>query len=203
MGAAEFFNTIDAETPEEGYNRLCERAIEEYGNDPYNGTISTTRLYGCSSPNTSKFTSTAAKKALKAAREADFGRKGNCRAIDLGVVGYQVCKIKKDTSYKSTSAPKYITRFVLCDWCGNRIGNDSYANQTEAKAALISLFKRGKVEDTSWISIEKRPVLVEGRAEISRFVIETKMYKTRPKKIATDAVCKEIHRYAYYGLAYC
>lgn len=33
-------------TPKEAFNQLVEYAREDYGNDPYNGTISTCRLVG-------------------------------------------------------------------------------------------------------------------------------------------------------------
>jgi hypothetical protein len=42
MGATTFYNKVTAPSMKEGYNLLIEQAIDECGNDPYNGTISTT-----------------------------------------------------------------------------------------------------------------------------------------------------------------
>lgn len=42
MGATEFFVKGRGRTITEAYERAVENAIDEYGNDPYNGTISTT-----------------------------------------------------------------------------------------------------------------------------------------------------------------
>ena len=42
MGATTFYNRITAPSMSEGYRELVEQAIDDCGNDPYNGTISTT-----------------------------------------------------------------------------------------------------------------------------------------------------------------
>jgi hypothetical protein len=45
MGATTFYHKTTAPSMKEGYNDLIEDAINEYGNDPYNGTISTTSSF--------------------------------------------------------------------------------------------------------------------------------------------------------------
>lgn len=42
MGSTTFYHKKTAPSMKEAYNELVEDAIDEYGNDPYNGTISTT-----------------------------------------------------------------------------------------------------------------------------------------------------------------
>jgi len=42
MGSTTFYHKKTAPNMKEAYNQLVEDAIDEYGNDPYNGTISTT-----------------------------------------------------------------------------------------------------------------------------------------------------------------
>ena len=42
MGSTTFYHKRTAPNMKEAYNQLVEDAIDEYGNDPYNGTISTT-----------------------------------------------------------------------------------------------------------------------------------------------------------------
>jgi hypothetical protein len=43
MGAHDFQSSMRAKSMRDAYNQLVEYAIEEHGNDSYNGTISTTR----------------------------------------------------------------------------------------------------------------------------------------------------------------
>ena len=45
MGACSFVNRANARSMNDAYNKLVENAIEEYGHDSYNGTISTTHGY--------------------------------------------------------------------------------------------------------------------------------------------------------------
>lgn len=42
MGASEFRNTIKSTSASAAYKSLVKDATDEYGSDPYNGTISTT-----------------------------------------------------------------------------------------------------------------------------------------------------------------
>jgi hypothetical protein len=45
MGACRFSKFyIGKKSPQEAFDELCNEAISEYGNNPYNGTISTTDL---------------------------------------------------------------------------------------------------------------------------------------------------------------
>ena len=43
MGAHNFADWCDGDTPEEAYGNAVAGAFFEYGHDPYNGTITTTR----------------------------------------------------------------------------------------------------------------------------------------------------------------
>ena len=43
MGSCDFTTTSTGKTAQEAYNKAVDRASDEYGSDPYNGTISTTR----------------------------------------------------------------------------------------------------------------------------------------------------------------
>lgn len=43
MGAHDFLTTVRAESAAKAYKAAVENAVYDYGHDPYNGTISTTR----------------------------------------------------------------------------------------------------------------------------------------------------------------
>lgn len=204
MGATNFLHFANAKTAKAGFYQLTEDAIYEYGNDGYNGTISTTSFVGVTKTVADKYTKTAEKAAVKYIENHDFGRKWECRAVDCGVVEYRVITVKKDTSFKSCGAPKYETRFVVVtDWNQKQVLDETFANQTEAIKAWGEAVRRGKVDANTYVTIVKKPVLVAGRAEVARIVPVVKTYKSRPKNIPAGAVLEEIHRFAYYGWASC
>ena len=85
MGACNFIEFGIGETPEFVFNYLVEDAIWECGNNPYNGTISTTEL----SRRTPKvirkrYTLKAQQEAVKVAEADDWGEKREARVIDCG-----------------------------------------------------------------------------------------------------------------------
>lgn len=204
MGATNFLMFANAKNAKSGFRQLSEDAIYEYGNDAYNGTISTTSFVGVTKTVADKYTKTAEKTAVKYIENHDFGRKWECRAVDCGVVEYRIITVKKDTSFKSKGAPKYETRFVVVtDWNGRQALDQTFANQTEAVKAWGEAVRRGKVPADAYVTIVKKPVLVSGQAEVARVVPVVKTYKSRPKNIPAGAVVEEIHRYAYYGWASC
>lgn len=75
------------------YDNAVEDAIDCYGHDPYNGTISTT--YGCREcyhvVESGNWTKTKQKKAvIYACKTIDSLEKRECRAIDLGKVSNRI-----------------------------------------------------------------------------------------------------------------
>lgn len=79
----------------QAYENAREQAIEEYGHDPYNGTISTTygcgKVYGELDNYNGKWTKTLEKKAYQYAYKTIDNLGGReCKAIDLGKVSNRI-----------------------------------------------------------------------------------------------------------------
>ena len=94
MGARLFITESYGKTMDDAYNNAVEDAIECYGCDAYNGTISTTygynKVYGVVDENTN-WTKTKESKAIKTAyKMADEMDKRECKGIDLGKVSNRI-----------------------------------------------------------------------------------------------------------------
>ena len=94
MGACSFITTSYGKSLEEAYQNAVKEAIDYYGRDPYNGTISTT--YGCRKVYCDlgpgiKWTATKEKKAFKLVhQEMDNMETRECKGIDLGQVSNRI-----------------------------------------------------------------------------------------------------------------
>lgn len=96
MGACSFMTTGYGKDYKDAYNNLVQDYKRMYGENPYNGTISTT--YGCSAFNCvincnmgPNWTKTKEKKAYQiASKQLDAMEKRQCRAIDLGKVSNRI-----------------------------------------------------------------------------------------------------------------
>lgn len=88
MGSQTFMTIGRGKTPRDAYQNAIDRAVENYGNDSYNGTISTTygfsMVYGVVDSNTAW---TIEKQNLAETKAYDMLNsmdKRECKAIDLG-----------------------------------------------------------------------------------------------------------------------
>ena len=83
MGAECFYNRANGKNAKEAFNKLCDIAIHNYGNDPYNGTISTCDMGRCTL-SFEKYESGNAVKAMNHIKEMEYGRKWYADYVDLG-----------------------------------------------------------------------------------------------------------------------
>ena len=83
MGATFFENAIFAENPQKAYDLLTEDAIDQYGRDSYNGTISTCNGFCRSQLSFEKYSKTNENKAEKYINKHmdDMGKR-DCEYID-------------------------------------------------------------------------------------------------------------------------
>ena len=93
MGACSFMTIGYGKTMREAYQKLVEEYEEQYGLNPYNGTISTT--CGCKArtpfSTNGKWTKTIEKKAYDIAhKRLDVLEKRECESIDLGKVSNRI-----------------------------------------------------------------------------------------------------------------
>ena len=88
MGACNFIEFGKGHSAREAFNALVSEAEWEYGHDPYNGTISTTRLYDAKPVKIAdEWSEDARELAIVEADANDFGEKWESRAIDCGECG--------------------------------------------------------------------------------------------------------------------
>ena len=200
MGACFFTNQIESENPTKAYDALVEDAIRKYGNDSYNGTISTWCGYAKSSLSFNKYSKT---NELKARRYIDKTQdnicKRDCLYIDLGVVRYETVKAIKKKVVKEK--PVYKKMFVVY-W--EKI-SDAYGNNKRAFDKLADAEKfafKKKLESSALnIYIKYEYFLVKGKNMVETFDVKITPRKTRPQKVGQNTVVKEIHKYIFYGWA--
>src|SRR5690625_290978 len=109
MGATDFVEIITASSPQEGYKEIVEDYISMYGNDPYNGTMSTSRL-GNVVKRYDKYLKRNEDEAFKYVHDENGGEKGVAKVIDLGVVEWRAITIKKKATGNKPSYKMKIGR---------------------------------------------------------------------------------------------
>lgn len=88
MGACNFIEFEVGRTKSEAFRALVEDAWYFHGHDPYNGTISTTRLSRRPAKVISEsYTPEVRDRAIEVAELDDWGEKWESRAIDCGATG--------------------------------------------------------------------------------------------------------------------
>ena len=200
MGACNFATEWTGTDYQAGFRRLQQDAEWEYGYDPYNGTISTTSLYGRPVKIAERYSATAAKKAQKWINEhEDNVPKRECRVLDLGIVGYEVSKFVKVPHTKADV--QFQTRFVA--YADERsIG--TYKTAAEARAALENAMGFSRYANTERFHVEKESVRVAGKSTTTvAYERQTRIAKTKPKTTPKGATVTPVHKFVYYGWAAC
>ena len=87
MGACNFIEFGEGRTAREAFDALVREAEWEYGHDPYNGTISTTRLMRGNVKVADEWSEDVRELAIIEADANDWGEKWESRAIDCGECG--------------------------------------------------------------------------------------------------------------------
>ena len=150
MGACNFYTKGKGRTMGEAYRFACERAREEYGNDSYNGTISTTR-------GVADLTSSwkASKKSLDdfINDKADGGGKwGNAYGICVKEPKGNTNKIKTEVIHSvSTGTKKWVLVYVISDRDG-----EIATRPTKGEAVTLARAYTEKNQLTTYVKMEKR-----------------------------------------------
>lgn len=191
MGACSFIKTAYAGSAREAFDSLVKDAIREYGDNSYNGTISTCS-YGGTVMRFDKYSKSNEDKAYKLIEEDGYGEKWDAKAIDLGIVHYEVTTIKKVSVKKEK--PKWTMMYVV--HYGGR--TKLFKTKTESDAEAMKLLKNGESD----VYVSKEYVnTVKGSEVVSEFKIEKKKSKTKPKSLKPNQTYNEIHKYMFYGFA--
>jgi hypothetical protein len=195
MGAQSFVKTITAATAQEAYQRLYDSAVYEYGNDSYNGTIST-----CSMGRCKKSFSTYKAENEKQARELidrlDNGEKWIADYIDLGVVEIQKVTVKKVVK---TYTADYRFMFGVYKSHTNDLVSTRALFKTKGEADKYAINLALKGQD---VQVRRRPVNMGGNDIVSTF--ETVRTPTKKKTTKTpNAIIQEKHKFVFFGWAAC
>lgn len=199
MGACNFDLTWDGTNYKDGFTFLSQEAMHEYGWDAYNGTISTTSLVGTPHKIAERYSKTAERKAQQWLENHDWGRKWECRVLDLGVVGYEVSKFVKVPHTKADA--QFQTRYVA--YADEReIG--TYKTAAEARKELERAIALPRYARTEYFHVEKKAVRVSGKSTTTvAYERQTRVVKTKPKTAPRGTTVTPVHRFLYYGWASC
>jgi hypothetical protein len=212
MGSCFFEVDAEAATGLLAYEKLVDEAREEFGDDPYNGTISTTigcredtaHFYTISDYGRKKYSEAIRKKAHKKLEDIyENVNKRECRYADLGICRYEVYRWR----YKPIiSNPRYVLGYVVTD--GSTPLPHVYSSKMDARAAAVKYFgerleKSGVEHD---VRVEKRYVLMppqdSSAAIVGRMDSEMKVCASAPKRMSGEGMyVVPIHHYLFYGWA--
>ena len=161
MGASNFRQSGRGMTISEAYNDEVSEAREEYGNDSYNGTISTTRGV---KDYTRKFKNSKLSLNEFINKYEDDGEKwGNCIGICLKEPKANKMKVKSTVTHKVTKgAKKWVTNFVVRTRRDDFVGSEL----TKGKAVKVARAYTEKTQIPTSINIEKS--LVGGENLVAR-----------------------------------
>lgn len=200
MGATNFIETISStKGVNSAFNMLVGEYEMEYGDRDYNGTISTCSLGSCKL-RFDKYSKTNLDKAKRYILENNYGEKWRADYIDLGVIGYLVTTVKKENL---KNKPKYKLAYVIQKEEGFEFVSTKYHynTKTDADKKALALTLESGVRH----ALSKEYVLTENtKSNCSRFQIETKSYKSKPKLKPSDSrKIMPIHKYIFFGWASC
>lgn len=202
MGAQWFQDSVIARNAKEGYNILCEEAIREYGEDGYNGTISTTNrvVMVKSYPIFLEKNINEVNSILK--KYETNGEKWTAYCIDLGVISYNRISYKKISKQVNV---KYKLGYVLKkrgeyfnDWIEIAFGS--------TKKELEKYIQREIKNDSNVeLIITKEYKNISGNNIATNISITKEKLKNNkyPKKTKNTICIEEIHKYLFFGLASC
>ncbi len=201
MGATNVIKAGYGENVRDVFDYLVKKAIREYGEDRYNGTISTCSLGSCTKL-ADTYSTSVEKKALKIAYEkVDDLWKGDCVALDLGVCRYDLIRIKKVIP-KIKKKAEFRQRYVVMLLDSNGFLSKRVSHFETKKEADEDAMKRIMKNPNENYFVSKRSININnGDDVVTEFKVEVSERKSKPKTIPEGCVLKEIHKYIFYGMA--
>lgn len=197
MGAVNFYVTECGRNEYEAFSKLVEAAQREYGEDMYNGTISTTTLVGDPVVIAKEFSDKSENAGYEYAKKNNYGEKWESRCLDLGVKEYTVATVKKTHSRPRQS--RVCLQYILeeCkDGVVTAIGKPFEIREEAEEAAM----KRA-IENGTRVVVREVKALVNGKDVVSYVDPDVQHYEELPKNLPKGAVVSEIHMYGFYGWA--
>lgn len=195
MGAMRFCVVENGRNASEVFDRLAEEARLEYGNDSYNGTISTCSLCEKPSKTYSTYSAKVEDEAYRFIESQNYGEKWVANYIDLGVCGYELVEIKRKGR---KSDAKFQMMYNIYNESGKIVGSEKIKASAEHKAMEYAL----KADEQ--VIIKKEQTAVRGDSRVCDVAIERKFFEKKPRiPRAPGKELVAIHKYMFYGLAAC
>lgn len=201
MGAVEFYHEAIASSASSAFKTIVNDARERYGDNPYNGTISTCRMGSIHRIGSGVYEKNLDAEARSYVAKKDGGRKWEAGVLDLGVVYYDVVEAKKEGANPLTA--KYLTKHAVIDGTGKVICYKDTKKEAddEAKRLVLESYAKDKLED---YIVKKIPVNVNNGNDV-----ESTFYPKAHRVMGTEGkpkntkgkVVVEAHKYVFYGLA--
>lgn len=198
MGMMNFYVTECGRDEYDAFSKLVKEAQKEYGEDEYNGTISTTDLVGAPVVIAKKFSAESEHAGYEYAKRNNYGEKWESRCLDLGVQEYIVTTVKK-TVIRERATLVFETRYILEEIRDGVIASvgEPFKTKQEAEDAAI---KRA-IESGTRVVASRTKVPTKGRDVVSFVDPDVRHYKKLPKDLPEGASVAEIHMYGFYGWA--
>lgn len=198
MGVVNFYVTACGKDEREAFNKLVAEATREYGEDEYNGSISTTKLVGDPVVIAKEFSDESKDAGYEYAKKHNYGEKCESRCLDLGVTEYVVTTVKK-TVIRERATLVFETRYLLEEIRDGVIASvgEPFKTKQEAEDAAI---KRA-IESGARVVASRTKVPTKGRDVVSYVDPDVQHYKKLPKDLPEGASVAEIHMYGFYGRA--
>lgn len=195
MGSRPFIMYQKAESAQEAFDALVSEAQFEHGHDRYNGSISTCSLRGRPVKEFDKYSPENRRIARELAEADSYGSKWEAKYIDLGVCGYELIEIKRETRPFSA---KYRLMYVVYNEDFKAVDSDPVKGSAETKAMKYAL------KHNCSCRIVKEYKKMEGNNCVCTVDVKRKFFlpedKPRLPRHPTKTLVA-IHEYCFYGWA--
>ncbi len=183
MGAQQFHVKSHGKTMSDAYSNAVEDAVDEYGHDPYNGTISTTNSFRDA---TAEYERSGLSVNEFVEKKFESLNKWDCIGICLKKPILNTNKVKtKVINTPHKGARKWETVYTVSTFRGDRsIGESTFKDEAIKKGRAYT----EKTEETTYINLTKR--LVKSDSTVAK--IEYKKGKEEGKG-----------QYLFFGWASC
>lgn len=198
MGMMSFYVTECGKDEREAFNKLVAEATREYGEDEYNGSISTTELVGDPVVIAKKFSAESENAGYEYAKKNNYGEKWESRCLDLGVKEYLVTTVKK-TLVPERETFMFEIGYILEEIRDGIVATVGKPFETKQEAEDAAI-KRA-IESGTLVVASRTKVPTKGRDVVSFVESDVRHYKELPKDLPEGASVAEIHMYGFYGWA--
>lgn len=195
MGATNFCIIQQGRDVHKVFEQLITEARNEYGNDPYNGTISTCSLRGAPAKSFETYKPANEKEAVDYVQRHNYGDKWVANYIDLGICGYEIIEVSRNRRDNTASFAKM---HVVYDEMGHAICHEKQLKVAKEKAVDYAL-KYG-----CDVFIRYEYVKTEGSSTICEYSCKKTFSETKPRVQENQRRrIVPVHKYMFYGWAAC